>query len=62
MWVAAEIVFYAKRPKAIEGSPTQYVSDPTGDALHELRLCHWTPAALYVTDAWAHLLRAAKHN
>eukprot|EP00959_Pyramimonas_sp_CCMP1952_P126043 2635621-Pyramimonas_sp.AAC.1 len=58
----AEIAFYAKRPKAIKGSPTQYVSDPTTDVLHELRLYHWTAAALFVADAWAHLLHVARDN
>eukprot|EP00959_Pyramimonas_sp_CCMP1952_P228501 4777197-Pyramimonas_sp.AAC.1 len=51
-----------KKPRPIKGSPTQYVSDPMSDVLHELRLYHWTAAALYVTDAWSHVLRVAKQD
>eukprot|EP00959_Pyramimonas_sp_CCMP1952_P090695 1898817-Pyramimonas_sp.AAC.1 len=33
-----------------------------GDVLHELRLYHWTPAALHATDAYAFLQRVAGQN
>eukprot|EP00959_Pyramimonas_sp_CCMP1952_P225029 4705469-Pyramimonas_sp.AAC.1 len=32
------------------------------DALYELRLYHWTAAALWVTDARSHLLHVARQN
>eukprot|EP00959_Pyramimonas_sp_CCMP1952_P157549 3294869-Pyramimonas_sp.AAC.1 len=40
----------------------QYVSDPETDVLYELRLYHWTAAALWVADAYADLLRVARHH
>eukprot|EP00959_Pyramimonas_sp_CCMP1952_P293457 6137344-Pyramimonas_sp.AAC.1 len=33
-----------------------------GDVLHELRLYHWTPAALYVAEACVHSQNVARQN
>eukprot|EP00959_Pyramimonas_sp_CCMP1952_P135391 2833017-Pyramimonas_sp.AAC.1 len=61
-WATAEVVFFIRKPKVIKGHPPQYVSDPTGAVLHGLRLYHWTPAALHVTNAYVHVQNVARQN
>eukprot|EP00959_Pyramimonas_sp_CCMP1952_P217126 4540934-Pyramimonas_sp.AAC.1 len=56
IWVTAEIVYYAK-PIIIKGSPDQFVSEPFEIVLYELRLYHWTPAAIHAAPAYAFLQR-----
>eukprot|EP00959_Pyramimonas_sp_CCMP1952_P377395 7904845-Pyramimonas_sp.AAC.1 len=44
------------------GKPDQCVCEPSEMVLYELRLYHWTPAALHFAPAYAYLQHVARQN